>query len=94
MTGISVTPVVAFIGELQDPNALAINRDEVEELFCVPLKDLVDDRKWIVRNFSPPIFNGGPHPVWGLTGYLLERFAKDILLKVTVNSAAINSGAL
>jgi hypothetical protein len=86
MTGISVTPVVGFIGELQDLKSLKINPDEVEELFCVPLQDLMDDSKWVVRSFSPPIFNGAPHPIWGLTGYLLERFTKDILQKVTSGS--------
>lgn len=27
------------------------------------------------------VFNAGPHPVWGLTAYMLDEFLRDIILK-------------
>lgn len=80
MTGIDVTPVVGFIGELTQIT-LAPNTDEVGEYFTVPVENLLDEHKWLHRQFSTPVFTGGPHIIWGLTAYLLERFVKDILLK-------------
>lgn len=83
MTGIAVTPVVGFIGEINNLKFFP-NSDEVEEYFTVSIDDLVDEQKWLARNFSTPMFTGGPHNIWGLTGYLLERFVRDVLLKCTV----------
>jgi nudix motif 8 len=80
MTGIDVTPVVGFIGELTELT-LTPNSDEVEDFFTVPLETLLDEDKWLSRNFSTPVFTGGPHIIWGLTAYLLERFLKDVVLK-------------
>jgi nudix motif 8 len=80
MTGIAVTPVVGFIGELSEL-VLRPNSDEVEQYFTVSIEDLLDHNNWLVRNFSTPVFTGGPHMIWGLTAYLLEKFVKDVLLK-------------
>mmetsp|Transcript_15317 Transcript_15317/g.25574 ORF Transcript_15317/g.25574 Transcript_15317/m.25574 type:complete len:403 (+) Transcript_15317:120-1328(+) len=80
MTGIAVTPVVGFIGELSEL-VLTPNSDEVEQFFTVPLEELLDDQKWLARNFSTPVFTGGPHNIWGLTAYLLEKFLRDVVLK-------------
>lgn len=80
MTGIAVTPVIGFIGELNDL-VLTPNSDEVENYFTIPLEDLLDERKWLTRNFSTPVFTGGPHTIWGLTAYLLEKFLKDVVLQ-------------
>eukprot|EP01035_Chromulina_nebulosa_P017824 gene17824-23435_t len=60
MTGIAVTPVVGFIGEYTELS-LTPNKDEVESLFTVKLSDLLDDKKWIIREYSAPVFTGGPH---------------------------------
>lgn len=82
MTGIAVTPVIGFIGELNDL-VLTPNSDEVEQYFTIPLYDLLDEQKWLTRNFSTPVYTGGPHTIWGLTAYLLEKFLKDVVLKCT-----------
>ena len=58
MTGISVTPVVGFIGDLSTL-VLSPNPDEVDQLFTVPLKDLVDEKNWEYKDFSTPVFTGG-----------------------------------
>eukprot|EP01041_Mallomonas_annulata_P003821 gene3821-7611_t len=80
MTGIAVTPVVGFIGELNDLT-IKPNFDEVEQYFTIPFKVLTDEKHWIIRDFSAPVFNGGPFVIWGLTAYLLDHFIKDVVNK-------------
>lgn len=48
---------VGYIGELNDL-ILTPNPDEVEQLFSVPLADLLDKNKWVIRDFSTPVFTG------------------------------------
>lgn len=78
ITGIAVTPVVGFIGELSDQSVM-INEDEVESLFTVPLKDLRDEKNWIRRPNATPVFTGAPHVIWGLTAYLLDICFTEVL---------------
>lgn len=78
-TGIAVTPVLGFIGELNELT-LTPNPTEVDQYFTVPLKDIMDEKNWIIRDFSAPVFNGGPFVIWGLTAYLLDHFIKDVVL--------------
>jgi len=80
MTGVAVTPVVGFLGELNDLK-LAANPDEVEQFFTVPMDSLLVESNWTHRDFSAPVFNGGPFVIWGLTAYLLDRLLKEIILK-------------
>lgn len=86
MTGIAVTPVVGYIGELKEIT-LKPNSDEVEKYFTIPVADILDDKQWLSSSFTTPAFTGGPHTIWGLTGYLLERFTRDILHKCLSNAA-------
>ena len=79
MVGVAVTPVVCFINQDLAELNLKPNPDEVAELFTVPLASLMDKRQWIYKDDHAPIFVGGPHVIWGLTGYILERFLKDVL---------------
>lgn len=76
LTGIAVTPVVCYLGEL--PDSLAPNPDEVSEIFTIPLTDLLDKSLWVHKEGLAPIFVGGPHMIWGLTGYILERLAVEL----------------
>ncbi|KAF4127790.1 NUDIX domain-containing protein [Phytophthora infestans] len=78
ITGIAVTPVVGFIGEMSD-RTVAINEDEVESLFTVPVRDLMNQDNWIRHSNATPVFTGGPHVIWGLTAYLLDICLSDIL---------------
>jgi 8-oxo-dGTP pyrophosphatase MutT (NUDIX family) len=59
MTGVAVTPVIGYIGELND-RILSPNPDEVEQLFTIPISDLMDASKWTQKDFSTPAFHGGP----------------------------------
>jgi len=77
LTGVAVTPVVCYLGEL--PDKLSPNPDEVSEVFTIPLSDLLDNSLWVHKDGLAPIFVGGPYMTWGLTGYILERFGLDIL---------------
>jgi hypothetical protein len=83
LTGVAVTPVIGFIGEIENLNVTP-NIDEVGEWFTVPIESLLDDSNWTLRDFSAPIFRGGPYPIWGLTGYLLKNFLEDVIMKFNV----------
>jgi hypothetical protein len=83
LVGVAVTPVVCFLGEL--PDKLFPNPSEVATAFTVTLESLCTKSYWVHRDGLAPIFLGGPEPVWGLTGYILERFTKDILLPNSSN---------
>ena len=54
---------------------------QVDQFFTIPMIDIVNEKNWIVRDFSAPVFTGGPFVVWGLTAYLLDKFIKDVVLK-------------
>mmetsp|Transcript_1830 Transcript_1830/g.3911 ORF Transcript_1830/g.3911 Transcript_1830/m.3911 type:complete len:414 (-) Transcript_1830:105-1346(-) len=78
LTGTAVTPVIGYVGNLTDSD-MNINPSEVSECFTVPLTKILDSDNWIYKPKLPPIFNGCPYPIWGLTGYILDRFVKDVL---------------
>ena len=78
LVGVAVTPVVCFVGDLTD-SVLEPNPSEVAQVFTIPLHSLMQRDQWVHREGFAPIFVGGPHVIWGLTGYILERFVKDIL---------------
>jgi hypothetical protein len=80
LVGVAVTPVVCFFNQDLDSVDLKPNPDEVAEVFTIPLTSLLDKSQWIYKDDHAPIFVGGPYVIFGLTGYILERFWKDILL--------------
>jgi 8-oxo-dGTP pyrophosphatase MutT (NUDIX family) len=77
LVGMAVTPVVCFLGEL--PERLHPNPDEVSQVFTVSLQSLAEPSYWSHKEGLAPMFLGGPHAIWGLTGYILDRFRKDLL---------------
>lgn len=76
---------MCFIGDLKDLN-LRPNPAEVEELFTVAISDLLEDKSWLIREFSAPVFTGAPFVIWGLTAFLLQKFLKDVILKMSISS--------
>ena len=80
LVGVAVTPVVCSFSQDLAEVDLMPNSDEVAEVFTIPLASLLDKTKWVYKDDHAPIFVGGPYAIWGLTGYILERFWKDILL--------------
>lgn len=85
MTGIAVTPVVGFVGDINEFSC-SPNPAEVERVFTVPLSDILDEKQWILREFSAPVFTGGPFVIWGLTAFLLHKFVKDVIMKCNISS--------
>lgn len=92
-TGIAVTPVVGYIGELDDIT-LKPNRDEVEKYFTVPLSMLMNKDLWqpCSQFTNQREFFGGPHRIFGLTAYLIERFLVDIVEKCSSQGHDISPG--
>mmetsp|Transcript_25017 Transcript_25017/g.52569 ORF Transcript_25017/g.52569 Transcript_25017/m.52569 type:complete len:460 (+) Transcript_25017:89-1468(+) len=78
LVGVAVTPVVCFLGELEK-SQLNPNPDEVAECFTVPLQSFLDPGRWVYKKNYAPFFTGGPHIIWGLTGYIVNRFVMDII---------------
>jgi len=83
LVGVAVTPVVCFLGELGE-SQLNPNPDEVSECFTVPLKSFLDRERWVHKKHYAPFFTGGPHIIWGLTGYIVNRFVMDIIERYDV----------
>jgi len=81
-TGVVVNTSEAIISS--SPTRIVWNYREVSECFTVSIASLLDKTKWIHRNDCAPIFVGGPYIIWGLTGYIVDRFVRDILVKYTV----------
>lgn len=83
LTGVAVTPVVGFIGDVTDvEKTIAMNEDEVSKVHLVSMKCLLNEANWSFNehNFENSItftsdnFDG--KKVWGLTGYILYKFIK------------------
>lgn len=78
LVGVAVTPVVCYLGDL-DKFQLHPNPDECAECFTVPLDLFLDRESWVHKQNYAPFFVGGPHIIWGLTGYIIHRFVMDLL---------------
>ncbi|KAL7540633.1 hypothetical protein ACHAXR_011554 [Thalassiosira sp. AJA248-18] len=83
LVGVAVTPVVCFLGEIGEAE-LNPNPDEVAECFTVPLESFLDRERWVHKKHYAPFFTGGPHIIWGLTGYIVNRFVIDIIERYDV----------
>lgn len=83
LVGVAVTPVVCYIGEIGHLD-LNPNPDEVAECFTVPLSVFLDQDRWVHRKDYAPSFVGGPSIIWGLTGYIMDRFLKDVLARFRI----------
>lgn len=83
ITGVPVTPVVGFLGEIAEPDNLPFEEREIAATFTLSLQDVMDpNTRHRVRHEprgSYPVFESGPWPVWGLTAFMLEEFLRDIL---------------
>ncbi|XP_064019446.1 mitochondrial coenzyme A diphosphatase NUDT8 [Pogoniulus pusillus] len=78
--GLTVAPVVANLGPLEDLT-LTPNANEVEEVFTLPLAHLLREENQGYTHFrgssgrygyTLPVFLNGPHRVWGLTAIITE----------------------
>jgi nudix motif 8 len=83
ITGVPVTPVAGFVGELGDLSVLAPNPREIDRVFALTLAELRDPSHREIQDFGPrgrlPVFTAGPDPVWGLTAYILDHFLSEVV---------------
>jgi nudix motif 8 len=83
ITGIPVTPIAGFVGELGDLSGLRPNPSEIDRVFALTLAEVRDPQYREIQDFGPrgrlPIFTAGPDPVWGLTAYILDHFLSEVL---------------
>jgi nudix motif 8 len=82
ITGVRVTPVVGYVGDLSDLGRLKLAPAEIDVAFALPLADLVDPSKRQSQQLGPrraPLFTAGPHPVWGLTAVILDEVLREAL---------------
>ncbi|XP_072944770.1 mitochondrial coenzyme A diphosphatase NUDT8-like [Epargyreus clarus] len=76
-----ITPVLAEIRNFDFEN-LAPNRDEVDEIFTVPIDCLCNpnNHAHFTYNMSPmPIFLFEKHKIWGITGFITHMFLVNFL---------------
>ncbi|KAL0583711.1 hypothetical protein ABG067_006387 [Albugo candida] len=79
ITGVAVTPVVGFAGDI-DTHSIRLNQAEVDSLFVIPIRALVDANNWTRKENATPVFHGGPHVIWGLTAYILDYCLREVLV--------------
>jgi nudix motif 8 len=81
ITGVRVVPVVGFLGDV-DLGALTISEAEIDEVFALRFEELLDDaqrfEKILGERGPHPVFVAGPHPVWGLTAWILREVLEDL----------------
>jgi nudix motif 8 len=79
VTGMGVASVVGFLGDVE-VDALQVASAEIDVAFALPLSALVDPHHRVAQTlgrYRAPRFTAGPHPVWGLTAYLLDAFLRE-----------------
>jgi nudix motif 8 len=77
-----VTPVIGFIDGDLDTGTLALSPDEIEMAFALTLEQLTDPAHRRPQQLGPrvaPIFSAGPHPVWGLTAWIMDEVLREAL---------------
>ncbi len=77
-----VTPVIGFIDGELDTDALSLSSDEIEMAFALTLGQLADPAHRRPQQLGPriaPIFSAGPHPVWGLTAWIMDEVLREAL---------------
>lgn len=79
---ISSYQITPWVGRIDWPLNLTVSEAETAEIFTIPLRRLLDpalcrieERVVGERRYYPVHwFEGGPHPVWGITGHILAHF--------------------
>jgi nudix motif 8 len=80
INGIHVTPVVGYLGPLDDLRGLTVSEREIDDVFVLSLAQLMDPAKREVRQLGlrkAPFFTAGPHMVWGLTAFILDEVMRQ-----------------
>lgn len=78
---ILITPVVGEIKNF-DMDKLVPSEDEVADIFTIPMKVFCDPENHgclKYNNVFIPVYNGGKHRVWGITGMITHLFLQAFL---------------
>ena len=90
ITQVRVVPIVAYLGAI-DPAALVLSEAEIDTVFTLSLAELAapdNRRRQDGGRYGPmPFFEAGPHPVWGLTAFILDGFLREVLGPLVVSSS-------
>ncbi|KAJ8712519.1 hypothetical protein PYW07_005361 [Mythimna separata] len=82
-----ITPVV---GEIKNFNfeKLTPNEAEVADVFTIPMKVFCDPENhgcYMYNKICIPVYNGGKHTVWGITGIITHLFLQSFLPNTLYN---------
>lgn len=79
---ISITPVIGLINDLSEDD-LTLNKDEVSEVFAVPLQDLCNSKNQYYTQFANgiilPVFVADEFKIWGITAYMTHMILSCLL---------------
>ena len=81
ITGLVVAPVIGFIGDRTSLTDLAPSPAEIDAVFSLTLDELQHHRavRPLRSGRAGPWYTAGPHPVWGLTGFITDEVLRDLL---------------
>ena len=80
--GMKVKPIIGLLDEMP---TLTANPDEIESIFTVPLDVFLNQKpsydhkiKYMGINIAVPSFNHEGYMIWGLTGYMIVEFMRQV----------------
>ena len=80
--GMKVKPIIGLLDEMP---TLTANPDEIESIFTVPLDVFLNQKpsydhkvKYMGINIPVPSFNHEGYVIWGLTGYMIVEFMRQV----------------
>jgi 8-oxo-dGTP pyrophosphatase MutT (NUDIX family) len=80
--GMKVRPIIGLLDEMP---MLQANPDEIESIFTVPLDVFLNQKptydhkvKYMGINIPVPSFNHEGYVIWGLTGYMIVEFMRQV----------------
>ena len=80
--GMKVKPIIGLLDEMP---TLQANPDEIESIFTVPLDVFLNQKpsydhkvKYMGINIPVPSFNHEGYVIWGLTGYMIVEFMRQV----------------
>lgn len=77
-----ITPVIGLIDDLSEDD-LTLNKNEVSEVFAVPLQELCHSKNQYYTQFANgitlPVFVADEYKIWGITAYITHMVLSCLL---------------
>ena len=80
--GVKVKPIIGLLDEMP---VLQGNPDEIDSIFTVPLEVFLQQKpnyqhkiKYMGLNIPVPSFNHEGYVIWGLTGFMIVEFMRQV----------------